>query len=285
MKEYIIFLFLSCLLSPSNLDSQTVSNVQGDIHFARSQYATANYKSALKEYLRVHYYDRSGQYERATREIAYCFQALGDKDNALKYLQKYLRISDLIAEEKAEGAYGKVELLLRDQPALALVELFQFDNEVIILDADRYNYFVAIAQLLADNYVAGFQYLDKLSYTKLIPRESLVQLQQQLEKNHAKNHFAARLMSSLLPGLGQAVNGDAKDGLNSLLINGVLAVIFFNVQMNLTTVDAALSVLPWLGRYYVGGIGNAVTASKSKQVRVKSELLSELNGLLQAAKR
>ena len=87
-----------------------------------------------------------------------------------------------------------------------------------------------------------------------------------------------------MPGLGQTVNGDAKDGLNSLLINGVLVVVFFNVQMNLTTLDATLSVLPWLGRYYVGGMGNAHTASKKKQATVKGELLTELNGLLQVAK-
>ncbi len=284
MTKYIIFLFLSCLLNSSKLVSQKVSKMEGNLHFARSQYKAANYKTALKEYLRVHFYDRSGHNERTTQEIAYCFQALGDTDNALKYLQKYLRISDLSTDEKANGAYCKVELLLRDEPTLALVELFQFDNEVVAWDENKYNYYVAISQLLADNFDAGFLRLDKLSYAARLPSENLTELKKQLEKNHTKKHFIARLLSSLLPGLGQAVNGDAKDGLNSLLINGVLAVIFFNVQMNLTTLDATLSVLPWLGRYYVGGMGNAHTASKKKQARVKGELLTELNGLLQAAK-
>jgi len=54
--------------------------------------------------------------------------------------------------------------------------------------------------------------------------------------------------------------------------------------MNLGATDAVISVLPWFGRFYVGGMQNAISASYKKQARTKKELLTEFNGLVREAK-
>jgi len=164
MKKYIIFLCLYCCLSPTKLSGQIVSYQQGDIEFARDQYAVGNYKVALKEFLRVHYFDRKGIMERTTKDVAFCFSHLGNTDQALKYLSKYLRISDLTDKEIAEASYKRVEIYLSYNPALALVDLFQFEETLVKVDSDRFNYYLSIAQLMSDDFSAGFSAVKNLSY-------------------------------------------------------------------------------------------------------------------------
>ena len=88
----------------------------------------------------------------------------------------------------------------------------------------------------------------------------------------------ARILSTFLPGLGQLYAGDIKNGINSFVLTGVLFVLGINTAINLTLLDALMTVAPWFQRYYMGGYNRAENIAaekfKEKQNRVFLSILS-----------
>ena len=78
-----------------------------------------------------------------------------------------------------------------------------------------------------------------------------------------KSEKAARLLSTFLPGLGQAYAGDWKNGLNALLLNGVLGYITLDAAIERDYDDALLSFFFLFYRYYAGNRYRAVEAAQT----------------------
>lgn len=78
-----------------------------------------------------------------------------------------------------------------------------------------------------------------------------------------KSERAARLLSTLLPGLGQAYAEDWKSGLNTLLLNGVLGYVTLNAAINRDYDDALLSFSFLFYRYYAGNRHRAAQAAQT----------------------
>lgn len=285
MKKFIVFLCLCCLQIPSNIYGQADSHLQPDVDLAYSFLDNGNYNLALKELLRVHFYNREGVAEGSMiNDIAYCFEQIGDYQNSRKYLSKYLRQQDLSVSDRKAASYKKVQLLLLSNPQLALAELYQLSNKLILSDPDKYNYYEAMVHYANGKMDLCYNALSKLSYHSSVDKVAYEKLKKEIGSNANKNHNVARFLSTVVPGLGQTVNGDVQDGINSAIINGAMIVLFFYVQGNLSLGDAVISVLPWFGRFYVGGMQNAKSASKRKQELRKGQYLEELNILLMKAK-
>ena len=78
-----------------------------------------------------------------------------------------------------------------------------------------------------------------------------------------KSEKAARLLSTLLPGLGQAYAEDWKSGLNALLLNGVLGYITLDAAIDRDYDDALLSFSFLFYRYYAGNRHHAAQAAQT----------------------
>ena len=78
-----------------------------------------------------------------------------------------------------------------------------------------------------------------------------------------KSEKAARLLSTFLPGLGQTYAGDWKNGLNALLLNGVLGYITLDAAIERDYDDALLSFFFLFYRYYAGNRYRAVEAAQT----------------------
>lgn len=78
-----------------------------------------------------------------------------------------------------------------------------------------------------------------------------------------KSKKAARLLSTLLPGLGQAYAGDWKSGLNALLLNGLLGYVTLNAAIERDYDDALLSFSFLFYRYYAGNRHRAAQAAQT----------------------
>jgi TM2 domain-containing membrane protein YozV len=87
----------------------------------------------------------------------------------------------------------------------------------------------------------------------------------QAERVARKSPKTARLLSMFLPGAGQFYAGDIKNGLNSLLLNGLLGYWFVATGINYSFIDAGATVTPWLFRYYGGGIRRAGEILETKK--------------------
>ena len=84
------------------------------------------------------------------------------------------------------------------------------------------------------------------------------------EQNHRilfrPDKTLATILSIVLPGTGQIYSGDFKSGMNSILLLGGLYFIGSTLS-----VTGFIIVIPFLYRYYVGGILNARQAAEAKQ--------------------
>lgn len=280
MKRYRASLCLFLCLIFSSAYPQSPGTVPIDIGYADKLYESANYKAALKEYLRVYYHDRDDKFFSVLEKISICCSEMGMQEKALKYINQYLRSRSLDPSAELESYYYKVRLLLDKDPKLAIAELYQTRQKIIDTDPDRYYYYAAMSHYMDDNYEEAEKQVSLLSYSASLPRNEFIALSERMEKNRNKSHLAPRLMSTIVPGLGQAVNGEVQDGINSALINGSMIWVFVYVARNLSLADAIISVTPYLGRFFIGGMKNAMIASKAKQAREKKMFITEMSALL-----
>jgi len=115
-------------------------------------------------------------------------------------------------------------------------------------------------------------------YNKLYPfigktdSLSLLQQNQTLLKLKYKNGNLAACMSALLPGLGQLYTGYPKEFLNSFILNGSLITGTVLIAQSYTWIDGTLTFVPWLLRYYIGGIRRSKELAKEANLRQKENL-------------
>jgi hypothetical protein len=90
----------------------------------------------------------------------------------------------------------------------------------------------------------------------------------------------AKILSMIIPGLGQAYSHDLKSGLNSLFLTSGLIALGINISIRYSPVDAIFAVLPWYQRYYTGGFGKARDiASRKRQVK-RNEVYNKMLKLI-----
>ncbi len=94
-----------------------------------------------------------------------------------------------------------------------------------------------------------------------------------------KSEKVARLLSTFLPGLGQTYAGDWKNGLNALLLNGVLGYVTLDAAIERDYDDALLSFFFLFHRYYSG---NRYRAAEAAQTFNDRENRQHVEKILQA---
>jgi len=272
LRVWILLAWISCYCSTSissqDLDAQYV--------YAQDQYAVGNIDIALKEYLRTYYFDREGIYESLPSEIANCFVELNDYKHALDFYDLYLNQPTISNSDRFSAQLRKSQInLLNNDPNTALVQLLSISTPNNIDDSNRYNFLLGFTYLVNSDIESGFSAINNLSYIQDSHREELQNFKKDLEKNLSTNHNIPRLMSAIIPGTGQIVNGELADAANSMLLTGGLLFLLVDVAKELTLLDALASVGPFYFRYYLGGINNAQSGSINKEKRKESQLLSE----------
>ncbi|MCE2393117.1 hypothetical protein J4G02_00715 [Candidatus Poribacteria bacterium] len=94
-----------------------------------------------------------------------------------------------------------------------------------------------------------------------------------------KSEKVARLLSTFLPGLGQTYAGNWKNGLNALLLNGVLGYVTLDAAIERDYDDALLSFFFLSYRYYMG---NRYRAAEAAQTFNDRENRRHVDRILQA---
>lgn len=234
------------------------------------------YQNALKEYLRVYYLDSTNEYSACCKKIAQCFLIEGDEKNAIKYLDLYFFKLPSGHPERNEVRYQKQKIyLLNKEYNKALVEILQVSKKSES-DLDRYCFMTGVNYLFSDQFEKSKGQFMKLSYASSIDTLQLNLTLKDLAHNHKKKTGYARWMSAIIPGSGQMINGEVKDGLNSLGLFAGFSALYIDLIPNLGFGDATLTVAPWLIRYYLGGLGNAARAAETKKFNTKQRLIGEI---------
>lgn len=234
-----------------------------------------NLETAIKKYQRVALFANSDIDAICYSKLGEIYRLLGDYQLALQYfnLAKYNTNnpqdrSNIIFEQIAT-------LILSGQTLLAKVELLQLSPTLLDeATQKRRIFYQGIIEFSEDNFTTA-----KALFEQLIPLGSdqeTKQLQldfEALEKVYKKSPKTAKVLSIILPGLGQLYAGDFKNAANSFLLNGLILALFLDVAQSTSLVNGLLSFTPIFYRYYQGGFQTSQEIIFAKRIEAKTLLL------------
>jgi tetratricopeptide (TPR) repeat protein len=265
MKSIIRYLILSVLIifSQAAIHKLPAQNLDETIKFADNQFKNKELTNALKTYQRALFFSEGKETLYLFQQIAEISYLVNDYETAQKYFG--------LALNQAENDSLKTELLfnkascqiLNRNYQYALMDLFSVtDSSSKILK--RLNFYLGTCYFGLEDFSKASNYFK--SCVELKDREEIDNL---FSKRNllSPSPNTARILSMIIPGLGQAYSHDLKSGLNSLLLTSGLIALGINISLKYSPVDAVFAIIPWYQRYYTGGFGKASEiASRKRQL-------------------
>ncbi len=215
--------------------------------------------------------------------------------------QKYLAAATIYA---ASGNISKAEFFLNQTYQKVNNKLHY--SEILLTKADIYisatKYFNAIAALLqidsegnkgldtAINIRLGICYFNlqrfeesKECFFKAVTNNQKPTIEKIIRKAKKQRHpspLIYGISSALIPGTGQYMSLRVVDGLSSELLLGSLALLGVYLAEHYGNWTAILCVLPWVQRYYLGGIKNAVECARDRKATKNRHYICLINNML-----
>lgn len=227
-------------------------------------------------YDRICFFADTTQLLNSLDNAAICKAALGKWNDASAY---YSILSKLIVSDSGyyetilkralclvlDKQFGNAERLLKEIQLMETRSYFKQKSYFLsgVIASQQFNY--SYAKTCFDSAVALLAAKDStFIYTQLTSEMS--------EMNISANRSA--IYSAIIPGLGQMVHGDLKNGINSFVLNAILitSFVFIGVQYNYFV--SSLFFLAYLPRFYFGGISNSKTSANNHQTISKQSALT-----------
>lgn len=245
--------------------------------FANQLYEQKSYQNAVEAYKRVLYFDSAALFSKQVYpKIAEClFSLQRHQESASYYDLAYFSTEDSVLKDTYILKKLSCFLILQ-QYDYAEVELLNLDENISDNLADDKNFNEAILRFAKQEYDLSEQIFKKLvSDTSAI--DALFDKNKKVSKISPRK---AKILSMIIPGLGQLYVGDIKNGLNSFILStGLFALGLRSAFIN-NPLDAAISTLPWFQRYYQGGFKKAeliaIAKIQDKRYKIYNQLLDEV---------
>lgn len=253
------------------------------LDFARQQSSLGNHAVAVKALNRLVFFDNSVQFPEAFRLLADSYYSLKEYSNAVYYYDLAITQSESDSL-KAELTLSKASCRIHEGGFReAQVDLLSFTGTLNKCQQWQFEMLSAIVAFHLGQYEEArnllLQCSEELNGDALPLIESGFERLSYLEKRY--NPRFARVMSMVIPGSGQMVAGDYRNGVNSfLLVVGFIAA-GVGISASVTFFDAALIIFPWFQRYYMGGYQKAYIIAMEKQLTEKNKVLAGLVNALQ----
>ena len=246
----------------------TVSASDLALDFGNHLFAMENYDAAITEYKRfLFFHPDHPQVVEVQFKIGLAYRAQKWWTEAIEMMTAAVQLTtetELQAERRVELA---VTLIAGGAYDLALVELIKVDMQSQSARLhQRARFLRGVAYLYQFKWEQArsvFQtYFDEIPSASRAAAEIDALFLTALSESQ-KSERTARLLSTFLPGLGQTYAGDWKNGLNALLLNGVLGYITVDAAIERDYDDALLSFLFLFYRYYAGNRYRAAEAAQA----------------------
>ncbi len=268
-------IFLICIISLHFAHAQDAATT---LAMGNDLFKKGLYDAAMPLYKRVLFFDNEKQYAKDIyHNIAESLYQTNKPAEAADYfeLAYFIAPSDSI---KNHISLRRAACFLQlQQHKYAEVELYNLTDSLPASQQSMADFYMGIIQFANKDYESS-----EITFKKIAPDTAKIsELFVRNKKIDRLKPKTAKILSIILPGLGQFYAGDIKNGLNSLLLSGGLFYLGINSAINNSLLDAAISVLPWYQRYYTGGFKRAekIAEAKIKERRFKvyNALLDELN--------
>jgi hypothetical protein len=257
--KYLIVLFFFFLFG-SSLECRS-GNIETIISFGDSLYLNKNYSDALHEYQRAFFFAGNELKSPLGKKIADCYLILEDFKKARNFYDSAIYYSRLDSSRLNFEFQKILSFILENNFGYALILTNNLEVGFDSLVQRRKEFYQGIC------YVGMRQYNDSYNhFMNLVPlKDTLKRLRiQQVFENQKKlnrpNTNLAIVLSIIVPGAGQAYSGDFMDGLNSFLLLGSLYFLG-----SLVSKSSFIILIPFMYRYYLGGIHNAKVASEKRK--------------------
>ncbi len=242
------------------------------LKFADNQFRAGNFNEASKTYRRALFF--SGD-----RENLYIISRIADisyYEKDYETAQQYYGLAYNMTDDdslKTEFLFNKASSrILEGNFQMALIDLFALTDTGKTTQKRLYFYLATCYYGLQDFKKAQvyFSYCvrdtDKQSLSELFNSKKL----------YSPSPRKARILSMILPGLGQTYSGDIKSGLNSILLTSGIVVLGVRISVLYSPMDALIAVLPWYQRYYTGGYGKAEGIAEKKLAKHRGEIYQDI---------
>lgn len=258
LKKQLIYSVLTFnLFLAFSIQAQDIAGV---FVLANKMKLEENYESSIKLYQRVIFFGEGYKNKDCLLNIGDAYFNLSDFKKASEFYElAYFSTSNDSLRNLI--ALSKAAVFIYDKKYLeSLQELFNVtDDEFFkrtknIYLATTYYGLNKFEECKATLYELEMDSSEKNQLSKLISKA---------KKNQNRNPNTAKILSMIIPGMGQFYAGDIKNGINSLLITSAFMYLMVNTSIQYSVFEAT-SVLPWFSRYYVGGFNRAQTITINK---------------------
>jgi tetratricopeptide (TPR) repeat protein len=277
------------LILPIFLLSQPVFCEELVLNLGNHLFKQGEYTAAITEYKRYLYFNQDSEKKTdVLMRIARAFREEGDLSEARYY---YLKAQDT-AKNTEELADARMETafisILAGEYTRAEFELLQLSSIPDL--AKKTEQKIAFRLGIVYTFTGTWDKAHKeFSFALSDQKKTMSQIESILEEAAAvkkKKPTTAKVLSTVLPGLGQVYAGYPLDGLGALLINGGIFFLFGHTIADGHYPEAALTFLYLVLRFYPGNIyqaGQKAKAYNNRQeemyrnriLRVLEEVVSE----------
>ena len=266
MKLRKYFILIINLLAGLVSYSQSVADVVG---FADDEFAKGNFAIAAQEYNRALFFG-SDRTDVLSLQIGHCYTELSNYQMAADFYDHAYKYSndDSI---KNESSLGKAFcLLLQKMNLQAIEELLYITDNANKEQKIKMHYLKGIAYFgmkedtLACDEMKNVLELSGYSESDTVSNLLLAEFDKVYRYNKRYNPNRGYIMSAIIPGSGQMSVGAIKEGINSMLLIAGLYFFAFEIIKSYSFIDAVITLLPWLQRYYMGGMDKAKGLAISK---------------------
>ncbi len=224
------------------------------------------YQQADALYDRIIFFADSTQQLQALEQGAVCKAALNKFGEAAQY---YKLASKLVY---TDSLY--YHLLLQQALCLVIDEQFETAKKILteILLFEPAEYYKQKSFLLKGiietqqlNFLTANAYFDSSAH--LVKTNDSILLNTLLNKHYKAVSFnpnAAAFYSAVIPGLGQSVNSDFKNGINSFAINAALITAFVYTGIQYNFISSFLFFSVYWPRFYISGITSSKDIANHK---------------------
>ena len=254
----------------------TAQDFEATLRFADSQYSELNYNEASKSYRRALFFSEGRQNLYIIRRIADISYHEKDYETAQRYYGLAYNMADNDSLKTAI-LFNKASCrILEGNYQMALIDLFSVTDTVKTVQR-RLDFYIGTCYYGMEDFDKAFEY-----FTLCVKKAESKALSDMFNSRKLKSPSPkkARILSMILPGMGQFYSGDIKSGLNSILLTSGLIVLGIRISAIYSPMDAVMAVLPWYQRYYTGGYGKAEGIAEKRLARNRNEIYREILGLI-----
>ncbi|MEL7533021.1 MAG: hypothetical protein AAFN10_17020 [Bacteroidota bacterium] len=247
---------------------------------AQSLQAQGQYEAAIAAYERVLFFDTQQQFQGASyRKLAICAEALGQ----FKQADRYLNFAYYLQTEPAlqrEIQFQQIRVRLLRQDFVSAQEELWLLGALSSGERGTYHLYGFVAAFGMGAYDSAQYHIDFFVGENDSLGAVVADLFAQNDKVSKISARKAKILSIILPGLGQFYAGEVKAGINSLGLTAGILILGIQVAIRSSALDAIFSIVPWFTRYYQGGYLRAADLAIRKRERRRAEIYQELLGVI-----